>query len=98
MTTRAEGTTDALVERFSLKALVECCRLVDEDVAGVKDVDLGMMTGAGIVPGPLARADEQGLDEVLAALERAEVEWGEHFSPPRVLRRLVSQGRLGRKA
>ena len=44
-----------LVERFSLKAFVECCRLVDEDVAGTKDVDLGMMTGAGIVPGPLGR-------------------------------------------
>src|SRR5215213_8972350 len=108
MTTRAEtaggaaapqdGATAAVVERFTLKALVECCRLIDEDVAGVKDIELGMMTGAGIVPGPLTRADEQGLDEVLAALERAEAEWGEHFAPPRVMRRLVSQGRLGRKA
>ena len=98
MTTRAESATEALVERFSLKALVECCRLVEEDVAGVKDVDLGMMTGAGIVPGPLARADEHGLDEVLTALERVAVEGGESFAPPRLLRRLVAQGRLGRKA
>ncbi|HLL85939.1 MAG TPA: enoyl-CoA hydratase-related protein [Thermoleophilaceae bacterium] len=103
MTTQADSTTGEsatgeLVERFTLKALVECCQLIEEDVAGVKEIDLGMMAGAGIVPGPLARADEQGLDDVLAALERAEAAWGPHFSPPRVLRRLVSQGRLGRKA
>ena len=29
------------------------------------------MMGAGILPGPFARADEQGLDDVLEALERA---------------------------
>ena len=51
-----------------------------------------------MVPGPFARADLRGLDDVLAALERAEEEWGEHFAPPLVLRRLVGQGRLGAKA
>jgi len=55
------------------------------------------MAGAGIMPPPFARADATGLDEVLAALERAEAEWGEHFAPPLILRRLVAQGRLGRK-
>jgi enoyl-CoA hydratase/3-hydroxyacyl-CoA dehydrogenase len=98
MTTRAETATEALVERFSLRALVECCLLVEEGVAGVKDVDLGMMTGAGIVPGPLQRADERGLDEVLEALEHLEAERGSEFAPPLILRRLVAQGRLGRKA
>ena len=98
MTTQAEPALDTLVERFGLKALVECCRLVEEGVAGTRDVDLGMATGAGIVPGPLARADERGLDEVLAALERAQGEWGEAFAPPLILRRLVAQGRLGRKS
>src|SRR5215210_4235581 len=93
-TERTDEATAALVERFSLKALVECCRLIEEDVAGVKDIDLGIMTGAGIVPGALARADEQGLDEVLAALEHAEARWGPHFAPPRVLRRLVWLHRL----
>jgi enoyl-CoA hydratase/3-hydroxyacyl-CoA dehydrogenase len=86
-----------VVERFSLKAFVEACLLLEEEVAGVKDIEVGMMTGAGILPGPFGRADEQGLDEMLDALQRAEVEWGEHFSPPRILRRLVAQGRLGRK-
>ena len=97
MTTQAETGAEAVVERFTLKAVVECCLLVEEGVAGIKDIDLGMMTGAGVVPGPLQRADEQGLDEVLAALERAEAQWGESFAPPLILRRLVGQGRLGRK-
>jgi enoyl-CoA hydratase/3-hydroxyacyl-CoA dehydrogenase len=56
-----------------------------------------MMAGAGIVPPPFARADAEGLDDVLARLERAEAEWGEHYAPPSILRRLVAQGRLGRK-
>ena len=63
----------------------------------MKDVDLGMMAGAGIIPPPFARADQIGLDEVLARLERACDEWGEGFEPPTILRRLVAQGRLGVK-
>jgi enoyl-CoA hydratase/3-hydroxyacyl-CoA dehydrogenase len=34
---------------------------------------------------------------MLAALENAEREWGENFTPPTILRRLVAQGRLGKK-
>jgi enoyl-CoA hydratase/3-hydroxyacyl-CoA dehydrogenase len=90
--------TSSVVERFSLKAFLEACLVLEEDVASLKDIELGMMTGAGILPGPFARADERGLDEMLAALDRAELEWGETFAPPTILRRLVAQGRLGRKS
>jgi enoyl-CoA hydratase / 3-hydroxyacyl-CoA dehydrogenase len=95
----AEGSLDtaALVDRFVLKALVESCLVLEEGVAAMKDIDLGMMAGAGIMPPPFARADQQGLDEVLARLERAAQEWGENFEPPTILRRLVAQGRLGVK-
>src|SRR5919109_2772639 len=94
-TAQATGT---VVERFTLKALVESCLVLEEGVASVKDIETGMMMGAGILPGPFARADERGLDEVLEALERAQTEWGESFSPPLLLRRLVAQGRLGKKS
>jgi enoyl-CoA hydratase/3-hydroxyacyl-CoA dehydrogenase len=87
-----------VAERFTLKALVEACLVLEEGVAGVREIDLGLMMGTGMVPGPFARADFRGLDDVLAALERAEREWGEHFAPPLVLRRLVAQGRLGAKS
>ena len=95
MSTGAELDTAALVERFTLKALVESCLVLEEGVAAMKDIDLGMMAGAGVIPPPFQRADQTGLDEVLARLERAEQEWGTDFEPPRILRRLVAQGRLG---
>src|SRR5688572_2754109 len=89
---------ERIVERFTLKALVEACLVLEEGIAGVREIDLGLMMGTGMVPGPFARADFRGLDDVLAGLERAEAEWGEHFAPPVVLRRMVAQGRLGAKS
>jgi enoyl-CoA hydratase/carnithine racemase len=89
---------ERVADRFQLKAIVEACLVVEEGIAGVRDVDLGMMMGTGMVPGPFARADFRGLDEVLAALERATEDWGSAFEPPLLLRRLVAQGRLGAKS
>ena len=94
----APAVDEALAERFQLKAFVESCLVLEEGIAGVRDIDLGMMMGTGMIPGPFARADFRGLDDVLAALEKAEDEWGEHFEPPLILRRLVAQGRLGAKS
>ena len=98
MSTATDQTTSTLVERLSLKTIVESCLVLEDGLAALKDIELGMMAGAGILPGPFARADEQGLDEVLAALERAEAEWGENYRPPKIIRRLVAQGRLGKKS
>jgi enoyl-CoA hydratase/carnithine racemase len=95
MSTGTEVDRAAIVERFTLKALVESCLVLEEGVASMKEIDLAMMAGAGLVPPPFARADELGLDEVLATLERAAREWGDDFEPPAILRRLVAQGRLG---
>jgi enoyl-CoA hydratase/3-hydroxyacyl-CoA dehydrogenase len=93
----ASATTEALVQRMGLKTLVESCLVLEEGVASAKDIEMGMMMGAGILPGPFTRADEAGLDTILEQLERAEREWGEAFEPPVLLRRLVAQGRLGKK-
>ncbi len=98
MSTGTEIDTAALVDRFTLKALVESCLVLEEGIASMKDIDLGMMAGAGVIPPPFARADQLGLDEVLAKLERAASEWGPDFEPPAIVRRLVAQGRLGVKA
>jgi enoyl-CoA hydratase/carnithine racemase len=89
---------ERIVERFQLKAFVEACLVLEEGVAGVRDIDMGLMMGTGMIPGPFVRADLRGLDDVLVALGRAEDEWGEHFEPPVILRRLVAQGRLGAKS
>src|SRR5919106_2800030 len=100
MSTADTGTTPALssiVDRMGLKTLVESCLVLEEGVASAKDIEIGMMMGAGILPGPFARADEAGLDTILEQLERAQNEWGDAFEPPTVLRRLVAQNRLGKK-
>jgi enoyl-CoA hydratase/3-hydroxyacyl-CoA dehydrogenase len=96
--TDTEHVLDTVVERFQLKSLVEACLLVEEGVATIKDIDMGMMMGAGIIPGPFAAADERGLDEILQALENAPASWGDWTEPPVLLRRLVAQGRLGKKS
>jgi enoyl-CoA hydratase/3-hydroxyacyl-CoA dehydrogenase len=99
MSTEADAAVDArLADRVALKAFSEACMVLEEGIAGVRDIDMGMMLGTGMVPGPFARADQRGLDEVLAAMEAAEDEWGEAFAPPLTLRRLVAQGRLGAKS
>jgi enoyl-CoA hydratase/3-hydroxyacyl-CoA dehydrogenase len=90
--------TATLVDRMGLKTLVESCLVLEEGVASAKDVEMSMMMGAGILPGPFARADEAGLDTLLEQLERAQRDWGDAFEPPAILRRLVAQGRLGRKS
>ena len=101
MSTADTGTSPALssiVDRMGLKTLVESCLVLEEGVASAKDIEIGMMMGAGILPGPFTRADEAGLDTVLEQLEGAQREWGDAFEPPTILRRLVAQGRLGKKA
>jgi enoyl-CoA hydratase/3-hydroxyacyl-CoA dehydrogenase len=99
MSTAASSQAAAtVVERMGLKTLVESCLVLEEGVASAKDIEVGMMMGAGVLPGPFARADEAGLDTLLERLERAQQDWGDAFEPPSILRRLVAQGRLGQKA
>ncbi len=89
---------EEVVDRFQLKAFVEACLVLEEGIATTKDVDLGLMAGAGLIPPPFARADQEGLDTLLERLERAQEAWGDHFAPPAILRRLIAQGRLGVKS
>jgi len=95
MSTETPSQVDPqLADRVFLKALAEACLLVEEGIAGVREIDLAMTNGAGMAPGPFARADAEGLDEVLGRLERL-AEDSEAFEVPLVLRRLVAQGRTG---
>jgi enoyl-CoA hydratase/3-hydroxyacyl-CoA dehydrogenase len=97
MSTGAELDAGALLERYTLKAFVEACLILEDGVASARDIDFGMVAGANGAP-PLASADQAGLDAMVDRLERAAKEWGEDFAAPTILRRLVAQGRLGAKA
>ena len=92
-----------LVELLSLKTFVEAALVLQEGVATHRDIDFGMMAGAGLDPRrglmpPFMKADVEGLDSVLERLENAVERYGERFEPPAILRRLVAQGRLGQKS
>ncbi|MDA0182608.1 enoyl-CoA hydratase-related protein [Solirubrobacter phytolaccae] len=84
---RCADTPGQIVARVTAAAepLVEACAVVEEGVAGVREVDTALALGADVKPGPFAAADREGLDEVLARLP----------DPPVLLRRLVAAGRLG---
>ena len=99
----AAPDVDELVELLTLKTFVEACLVLQEGVATHRDIDVGMMAGAGLDPRrgllpPFMKADIEGLDAVLERLESATEHHGERFAPPLVLRRLVAQGRLGQKS
>jgi enoyl-CoA hydratase / 3-hydroxyacyl-CoA dehydrogenase len=94
---------DELVEKLVLKTFVEAALVLEEGVATHRDIDFGMMAGAGLDPRrgllpPFMKADVEGLDTILERLEKAEEKWGKRFAPPTILRRLVAQGRLGTKS
>jgi enoyl-CoA hydratase / 3-hydroxyacyl-CoA dehydrogenase len=99
----ADPNVEELVEKLSLKTFVEAALVLEEGVATHRDIDFGLMAGAGLDPRrgllpPFMKADVEGLDTVLERLERAEEKWGERFAPPTILQRLVAQGRLGQKS
>jgi enoyl-CoA hydratase/3-hydroxyacyl-CoA dehydrogenase len=99
----ADPDAEALADLMKLKAVVESCLVLQEGVCTVRDIDLGMMAGAGMDPRrgifpPFMGADMLGLDTVLEKLEAAQSEHGDRFAPPTVLKRLVAQGRLGMKS
>jgi enoyl-CoA hydratase / 3-hydroxyacyl-CoA dehydrogenase len=92
-----------LVEMLSLKTLLEACLVLEEGVATHRDIDFGLMAGAGLDPRrgllpPFMKADAEGLDSILERMENAQERHGERFTPPTILRRLVAQGRLGQKS
>ena len=98
-----EPDVGELVELLTLKTFVEACLVLEEGVATHRDIDFGLMAGAGLDPRrgllpPFMKADVEGLDTILERLENATERHGERFTAPTILRRLVAQGRLGQKS
>ena len=76
----------------------EAMRMFEEGVASAEDIDKAMTLGYRHPIGPLALTDLVGLDVRLAISEHLYREIGtDTFRPPRVLRRMVRAGKLGRK-
>jgi enoyl-CoA hydratase / 3-hydroxyacyl-CoA dehydrogenase len=94
---------EELAELMALKSFVEACLVLEDGLCTTREIDMGLMAGAGMDPRrgllpPFMKADVTGLDVVLERLEALEEAHGERFAPPTTLRRLVAQGRLGAKS
>lgn len=77
---------------------LEAIRMVEEGVASAADIDQGMVLGYKHPIGPLKLTDMVGLDIRLAISEYLEQKLGPRFSPPKLLRDMVTRGELGKKS
>jgi 3-hydroxybutyryl-CoA dehydrogenase len=85
--------------RLGLALGLEAMRMVEQGVASAADIDRAMTLGYRHPVGPLRLTDLVGLDVRLAVAEHLHRTLGsEVFRPPDVLRRLVAEGKLGRKS
>ncbi|MRH29342.1 3-hydroxybutyryl-CoA dehydrogenase [Microbacterium sp. SYP-A9085] len=84
--------------RLGVALGLEAIRMVEEGVATAADIDTAMELGYGHPMGPLRTTDVVGLDVRLGIAEELHAQLGERFAPPELLRRMVAEGRLGRKS
>ena len=85
--------------RLGVAIGLEAMRMVEEGVASPADIDKAMELGYGHRMGPLKTSDFVGLDVRLAIAETlARGIDRRRFDPPAILRRLVAEGRIGKKS
>jgi 3-hydroxybutyryl-CoA dehydrogenase len=95
----ARDTSGFVVNRLLVPYMLDAIRAVEQDVASVADIDVGMRLGAGHPMGPLTLLDFVGLDTTLRIAEIMFTEYREaRFAPPPLLRQMVAAGLYGRKS
>jgi len=96
---RAPDRAGFVVNALLIPYLADAIRMLEQGLASAEDIDTGMTLGCGHPMGPLALCDFIGLDVVEAVCVTLHEELGEaRYAPPELLRRLVADGRLGRKS
>jgi 3-hydroxybutyryl-CoA dehydrogenase len=84
--------------RLGVALGLEAMRMFEQGVASAKDIDTAMELGYNHPMGPLKLTDHVGLDIRLNIAEYLYKELGsEAFRPPEILRRMVTEGKLGKK-
>ena len=75
----------------------EAFAMLEEGIATAEDIDKALKLGLNHPMGPFELVDLVGLDVRLSILEYLHATLGEKYRPNRLLRKLVQEGRLGRK-
>jgi 3-hydroxybutyryl-CoA dehydrogenase len=84
--------------RLGVTLGLEAMRMLEQGVASARDIDTAMELGYNHPMGPLRLTDLVGLDVRLSIAEYLHSKLGsETFRPPDILRRMVSEGKLGKK-
>jgi 3-hydroxybutyryl-CoA dehydrogenase len=84
--------------RLGIALGLEAIRMLEQGVASAKDIDTAMELGYNHPMGPLKLTDHVGLDIRLDIADYLYRELGsETFRPPDLLRRMVEEGKLGKK-
>jgi len=84
--------------RIVCQLINECAFALGEGVGTAEDIDLGMIHGLNYPRGPLAWADQIGLDHVTAVLDGLyDEQHDDRYRMAPALRRLGLSGRLGRQ-
>jgi 3-hydroxybutyryl-CoA dehydrogenase len=85
--------------RLGVALGLEAMRMLEQGVASAKDIDTAMELGYNHPMGPLRLTDHVGLDIRLNIAEYLYHELGtDTFRPPDLLRRMVKEGKLGKKS
>jgi len=85
--------------RLGVTLGLEAMRMVEQGVASARDIDTAMELGYNHPVGPLKLTDMVGLDVRLSIAEYLHKTLeSEIFRPPDILRRMVSEGKLGKKS
>ena len=96
---RVNDSPGFATSRLGVALGLEAMRMVEEGVARPEDIDRAMELGYGHRMGPLKTSDLVGLDVRLAIAETLAGELrGDRFEPPAILKKMVAEGRTGKKS
>jgi 3-hydroxybutyryl-CoA dehydrogenase len=95
---QAKDNAGFIVNRFMTPFILDAMRGVEQGIASVQDIDLGMKLGCNHPMGPLMLADFIGLDLLYTGANRMFEEYRDsRYAPPPLLKRLVLLNNLGKK-
>jgi 3-hydroxybutyryl-CoA dehydrogenase len=97
-TVRVEDVAGFATSRINALIGAEAMRMLEDGVASAEDIDTAVRLGLNHPMGPLEMGDLVGWDTRLDILEYLAGELGDRFAPTDLHRRLVAEGRLGRKS